>query len=101
MPLNRIWSLGHTQDCIFCLGKDTLQFRITKHGGPMLHCHACGTRCFIHGRGTVGPEVLFGRMVVPMHENKPDVARAMLGIVQQEQEKAEVADGGAVNVRTG
>lgn len=55
-----------------------MSFRVTKKGGAMLTCRACGSRAFLHGHGTRGPELLFGAMSLAMQDGRADVARKIL-----------------------
>jgi len=72
--MNRIWNIGHRQDCLFCLAPAAMSFRISKKGGAYLTCQACGSRAFLHGAGTKGPEMIFGPMSLAMRDDKPEVA---------------------------
>lgn len=72
------WSLGVRQTCMFCLAKDAMSFRLTKKGGAFLTCAACGSRAFLHGQGTRGPEALFGAMSLALSDNNVEAARQIL-----------------------
>lgn len=63
---------------MFCLAEEAMIFRITKKGGAMLICEACGSRSFLHGRGTRGPEAIFGAMALALRDNNADAARQIL-----------------------
>jgi len=44
----------------------------------MLHCSACGSRTFVKTMGHVGPEKLFGAMVLSLTDNNIEAANQLL-----------------------
>jgi len=77
----RIWRIGHAQRCIFCLSPfPSLNYKIDRRGSPMLHCCACGTRSFLKTQGFVGPEKLFGAMVLSLSDNNVEAAIQILEV---------------------
>jgi len=72
--MNQIWNIGEVKNCFFCLAPSSMSFRISKKGGAYLTCRCCGSRAFLHGDGTKGPEMIFGPMSLAMRDDKPEVA---------------------------
>lgn len=75
--LSRVWFIGELKDCFFCLASSCMAFRISKKGGAFLTCRACGSRAFLHGAGTRGPEIIFGAMSLAMQDGNQEAAAAI------------------------
>jgi len=74
--LSRVWHIGQLVHCMFCVSPlPSMTFKITCKGGAMLSCRACGSRAFLHGAGTHGPESLFGAMTLALLDDNVDAAR--------------------------
>jgi len=93
--MNQAWNMGDGRDCIFCLvGRGTMVFKVTKKGGAMIYSKCCGTRCFIQGDGTRGPELIFGAMTMALKDGKPEVAETIHQIAVQKETANESASTG-------